>query len=190
MPCCFSHQKAFWGWQQARALRYTELKYCRAAASLKQRVKRVGKEEAAKAREKTGTKFVYMFILFQSLSICIGIASKTCFGCCTQIYINVSIILPHPCPRMVDKAKIVDPGTQIREWEKKAPINKASQEPRAPGSSPLSDLLHTLQGMEVLHCIYTLLPAQVYREDRVGFSSGCLLFCWVHGPLPCLQFAV
>lgn len=70
----------------------------------------------------------------------------------------MSHLLPHPCPRVVYKANEESKYTDGGVEEERA-RQQASQEPRAPDSSLLSDFLQALQGREVLNCFYTPLPA-------------------------------
>lgn len=61
------------------------------------------------------------------------------------------------CHKVVDEANYESEYT--REQRKKAPVNKASQEPGTPAHLLLSNFLQTLQEREVLNCFYTPLPA-------------------------------
>lgn len=65
-PCLVSSPITgqFWGWLQARALRRAELKNCRAAASLEQKGKTVGKEEGTQPRGEAWHKVcVHVYII-------------------------------------------------------------------------------------------------------------------------------
>jgi len=126
----------------------------------------------------------------QSFRIHIEGAFEACFWLglplCSELYQHK----PSPAPSLPRSGGRGNDGSEYkRERRKKAPVNKASQEPRAPACLSLSNFLQTLQEREVLNCFYTPLPARVQRKDRSAFKSNWLLFCSVCGPVPYLQFA-